>query len=334
LNKKQETAGATENVRQELEKYIPPFFLLGPHMETIYPALLRRVSLTAYTRERISTPDDDFLDLDWLKQDSDNAVVISHGLEGNSSRPYIKGMAKALSANGFDVVAWNYRGCSEEMNRQLRFYHSGATDDLHTVIKHVSENRGYKNVYLVGFSLGGNITLKYLGEGNVHEAVRKAIVFSVPMDLKTSCEKISRPVNRIYSTRFLSSLKGKILLKSQSRKELDTSALPRIRTLLEFDDQYTAPLHGFKNALDYYEQCSSVRFVENIIIPCLVINTLNDPFLSPQCFPTTLLKDHPFVDLQILSRGGHVGFTQFNKNGLYWSEQRALEFLSNNRIKK
>lgn len=328
MNKKQDNKGETENVKQESEKYFPPFFLFGPHMETIYPALLRRVSLTAYTRERISTADDDFLDLDWLKQDTDKAVVISHGLEGNSSRSYIKGMAKALFANGFDVVAWNYRGCSEEMNRQLRFYHSGATDDLHTVIKHVSENKGYKNVFLVGFSLGGNITLKYLGEGAVHEAVKRAVAFSVPMDLRTSCEKISMPANRIYSNRFLRSLKGKILLKSKFRKELDTSRLPHIRTLLEFDDQYTAPLHGFKNALDYYEQCSSIKFVENIGIPCLIINTLNDPFLSPECFPTNLLVDHPFVHLQILSRGGHVGFTQFNKNGLYWSEQRALEFLS------
>lgn len=313
---------------QESEHYLPPFFLFGPHLETIFPALLRRVTLLPYSRERIHTPDDDFLDLDWLGKDSDRAVIISHGLEGNSTRPYIKGMAKALHANGFDVVAWNFRGCSEEMNRQLRFYHSGATDDLHTVVKHVSENRNYKQIFLVGFSLGGNLTLKYLGERNVPEVIRKAVAISVPMDLATSCAKISAPGNRIYSNRFLKSLKGKILLKSRFRKELDIAKLQQIRTLEEFDECYTAPLHGFKNARDYYEQCSALRFVQHIKTPSLIINTLNDPFLSKECFPAALLEGHPFVKLQILSRGGHVGFTQFNKNGLYWSEQRALEFLS------
>lgn len=309
------------------EPYTPPFFLFNPHLETIYPAVLRRVALPAYKRERISTPDDDFLDLDWLEQGSDRVAIISHGLEGNSTRPYIKGMAKALSMNGFDVLAWNFRGCSEEMNRQLRFYHSGATDDLHTVIAHVIAKKKYKSVSLVGFSLGGNITLKYLGEHSGANAIDRAVVFSVPLDLKTSCEKISRPANLVYAYRFLRSLKRKVLIKSRFRKELDTTHLARIRTLAEFDDCYTAPLHGFNSAIDYYERCSSIRFVADIRTPTLIINTLNDPFLSEACFPSAMLKGHPQVELQILSRGGHVGFTQFNKNGLYWSEERAVSWL-------
>jgi predicted alpha/beta-fold hydrolase len=146
------------------------------------------------------------------------------------------------------------------------------------------------------------------------------------MDLKTSCEKISRPANRIYSARFLRSLKSKILIKSRMRSDLDTSLIDRIKTLAEFDDCYTAPIHGFRNAIDYYTRCSSIHFVKDIRIPTLVINTLNDPFLSEGCFPEKLLENHPFVRLQILPRGGHVGFTQFNKNGLYWSEQRTLDF--------
>ena len=329
MSKQDKKKDPSAESKQELSaSYLPPFFLYGPHLETIYPALLRRVALTPYTRERISTPDDDFLDLDWLQKDSRKLVIISHGLEGNSKRPYMKGMAKALHDNGFDVLAWNFRGCSEEMNRQLRFYHSGATDDLHSVIQHVIENKKYQEIFLIGFSLGGNITLKYLGERSVADIIKKAVAFSVPMDLKTSCEKISKPRNRIYSNRFLKSLKEKILVKSRDRKELDTSKLSRIKTLTEFDDCYTAPLHGFKDANDYYKQCSSIGFVQNIKTPTLIINTLNDPFLSQECFPTQLLEDHAFVKLQILSRGGHVGFTQFNKNGLYWSEQRALEFLS------
>jgi uncharacterized protein len=329
LSKDKHKAGNIKKTKEEiLAQYLPPFFLYGAHLETIYPALMRRVSLIPYTRERIATPDDDFLDLDWLQNDSENLVIISHGLEGNSTRPYIKGMAKALHEKGYDVLAWNFRGCSGEINRQLRFYHSGATDDLDTVVTHVLEKKRYKRLFLVGFSLGGNLTLKYLGERNVPEIIQKAVVFSVPMDLKTSCEKISRPQNRIYSNRFLKSLKGKILMKARYRDELDTTRLSRIRTLMEFDDCYTAPLHNFRDANDYYQQCSAVRFVNDIGIPTLIINTLNDPFLSPECFPAALLDDHPQVRLEILSRGGHVGFTQFNKNGLYWSEQRALEFLS------
>ncbi len=280
------------------------------------------------SRERIQTPDDDFLDLDWLMKDSDKVVIISHGLEGNSERPYIKGMAKALHDQGFDVVAWNFRGCSNEMNRQLRFYHSGATDDLETVIQHITRHKNYKKIFLVGFSLGGNLTLKYLGERPVGALIKKAVVFSVPMDLKSSCEKISTPGNRIYSSRFLKSLKKKVIQKSKIHKALDVSKLASIKSLIEFDDHYTAPLHGFKDALDYYTQCSSIHFVGHIKTPTLIINTQNDPFLSPECFPVAALQNHAFVRLEILPRGGHVGFTQFNKNGLYWSEQRALEFLS------
>ena len=327
--KKQRHKKSSGDTKEQIsDKYLPPFFLFSPHLETIYPSLLRRVKLTPYTRERIPTPDNDFLDLDWIKKDSDKVVIISHGLEGNTERPYIRGMAKALYDQGFDVLAWNFRGCSEEMNRQTRFYHSGATDDLDTVIRHVIQSKNYNAIFLVGFSLGGNLTLKYLGERDVQPAIKKAVVFSVPMDLKTSCEKISSPGNRIYSNRFLKSLKRKILLKSLTRQDLDVSGLSSIKTLLAFDDRYTAPLHGFKDALDYYAQCSSIHFVRDIRIPTLIINTLNDPFLSADCFPKEALANHPYVKLEILQRGGHVGFAQFNKNGLYWSEQRALEFLS------
>lgn len=306
--------------------YTPPRFLFSPHLETIYPALWRRVDLQPYVRERITTPDDDFLDLDWLTRGSEKLVIISHGLEGSSNRPYIRGMAKALFSNGWDVLAWNYRGCSEEMNKKLRFYHSGATDDLDVVIQHAAEFKGYKNIYLVGFSLGGNITLKYLGERVPRKEIRKAVTVSVPMDLKTSCEKISKPSNWIYSNRFLKSLKKKIMIKASLMPGLDVSGLQRIKTLLQFDNRYTAPLHGFKDAIDYYTRCSSLHFVNGITIPTLIINTQNDPFLSRECFPAQQLKDHQHVQLEILLRGGHVGFAQFNKNGLYWSEQRALDF--------
>jgi predicted alpha/beta-fold hydrolase len=311
--------------------YSPPFFLFNAHLETVFPAIFRKVATPPYLRERISTPDQDFLDLDWLLNDFDKLVIIQHGLEGNTARAYIKGMARAFYNNGFNVLAWNYRGCSDEMNRLLRFYHSGATDDLSTVIRHAEAKSIFKEIYLVGFSLGGNITLKYLGEPAVSALIKKAIVFSVPVHLEGSCRKISTPSNRIYAQRFLKSLKHKIIVKSGQMPGLGITGIKKIKTLLEFDNRYTAPLHGFQDAVDYYTRCSSIFYVTNIKIPTLIVNTKNDPFLSQECFPTKLLENHPFVKMEIPERGGHVGFTLFNNKGLYWSEQRALDWILKDR---
>jgi predicted alpha/beta-fold hydrolase len=312
--------------------YSPPLILFNAHLETIFPALLRNVLIKPYQRERITTPDNDFLDLDWVKQGASQLVIISHGLEGNTQRAYIKGMARACYQSGFDILTWNYRGCSGEMNKALRFYHSGATDDLATVIDYANSLNHYSEIYLIGFSLGGNLTLKYLGENRSRPAsLKKAITFSVPMNLHTSCEKISEPSNWMYSNRFLKSLRNKVILKARAFPEIDTKALDKIKTLREFDDYFTGPIHGFKNAIDYYEQSSSIRFVKDITIPTQIISALNDPFLSKDCFPIDLLANHPWVHFESPKHGGHVGFTQFNKNGLYWSEQQAIKFFTDGR---
>jgi predicted alpha/beta-fold hydrolase len=280
-----------------------------------------------YERERIQTPDNDFLDLDWLRQGSKRLMIISHGLEGNSSRAYMKGMAHAGYTKSFDVLTWNFRGCSEEMNKQLRFYHSGATDDLDWIVRHAIL-KGYTEIYLIGFSLGGNLTLKYLGEKQPYQELKRAAVFSVPIDLHTSCLKISKRSNWVYSNRFLKSLKGKVIQKSTRMAGLDIIGIEKIKTLIQFDDHYTAPLHGFLNAIDYYSKCSSLHFLETIKIPTLLVNARNDPFLSEACYPVSQLKNHPFIKFESPTYGGHVGFTQFKKNGLYWSEERALSFLT------
>jgi uncharacterized protein len=307
--------------------YQAPALLFTNHLETIYPALLRKVADVQYQRERITTPDKDFLDLDWLKQDSKKLIIISHGLEGSTDRAYIKGMAKLFFANGFDALAWNYRGCGSEMNKNLRFYHSGATDDLGRVIQH-AESLGYSEINLIGFSLGGNLTLKYAGEQReaISPKIKKIVTFSVPLNLRSSCEKISEPPNWMYSQRFLKSLKKKIADKSKIMSGLNVSALNEVKTLLQFDNTYTAPLHGFRDAFDYYQQCSAIRFVSAIQRTTLVVNALNDPFLSADCYPTEF-SNHPYLNFEYPERGGHVGFALFNKNGLYWSELRALDFI-------
>lgn len=307
-------------------EYRRPLLLFSKHLETIYPALLRKVGDVPFVRERISTSDNDFLDLDWLRQHNPQLAIISHGLEGNSRRAYIAGMAKTLAANQFDIMAWNFRGCSEEMNHQLRFYHSGATDDLKLVIDHAI-NLGYRDISLIGFSLGGNLTLKYLGEAPPSGVVKRAVVFSVPLDLHSSSLKISQRSNFVYARRFIRNLKAKIVRKASQMEGLSIDGIDNIRTLIDFDDRYTAPLHGFPNALEYYRRCSSLHFLKDIKTPTLIVNAKNDPFLSGSCYPTEINRENSMVTFEAPRFGGHVGFAQFNKNGLYWSEERALAFL-------
>ena len=312
----------------QMPDYHPPFFLFNTHLETIYPALFRKVSLPAYKRERINTPDEDFLDLDWIQKGHRDLLIISHGLEGNTQRAYVKGMARAALAQDFDVLAWNFRGCSEEINRQLYFYHSGATHDLDCVVKHAINYKDYRNIYLLGFSLGGNLTLKFLGENrNLDPKIKKAVAISVPMDLYGSCLEISKIKNRLYEKRFLNSLKEKIILKEKLFPgKLDLSLLSKIKNLISFDNYFTAPLHGYKNAQDYYQQCSSLQFLKDIKIPVLVLNAKNDPFLSLSCYPEEPYQGNPLVHLNYPNQEGHVGFSHFNHNGIFWSEKKAIEF--------
>jgi len=180
----------------------------------------------------------------------------------------------------------------------------------------------------VGFSMGGNITLKYLGERPRPATIRKAAVFSVPLDLHTSCLKISQPENYVYARRFLKSLKLKIVTKAALMPGFDTTGISAIKTLQAFDNRYTAPLHGFANAVAYYKDSSSLYYLDGIDRPVLIVNAQNDPFLSPACYPITQLRTHTHIQFENPPRGGHVGFAQFHKNGLYWSESRALDFLT------
>ncbi|MDN4166065.1 alpha/beta fold hydrolase [Cytophagales bacterium LB-30] len=310
--------------------YKAPTLLPNGHAETIIPSLFRKVEdLPAYTWERMPTPDADFLDLGWLKQGSNKLIILSHGLEGDANRHYIRGMAKVFYEHGFDALAWNYRGCGEEMNQQPRFYHSGATDDLHLVVQHALQ-QGYSEITLCGFSMGGNISLKYAGEqgSGIDKAIKQVVAFSVPLNLHTSCIKLSTGFNKVYSYRFLKTLKQKVVQKEQLMPgTFDLSPMARIQDLTSFDDHYTAPLHGFADAVDYYTQCGAIRFVENIQVRTLLVNALNDPFLSPECFPYEMLRTHPFVHFETPQRGGHVGFSASqHPKGYIWSELRALAF--------
>jgi uncharacterized protein len=319
--------------------YQAPFWLPEGHSQTIFPSIFRKVEGVHYVRERIMTDDGDFLDIDnseglgigdWGLVDEKNdyvpqhsLIILSHGLEGNSTRQYIMGMVKNFNAHGFDCLAWNFRSCSEDMNQTKRFYHSGATEDLDIVVKYAI-SKGYQKIYLVGFSLGGNLTLKFLGEKgqNLYREVQKVVVFSVPLHLSSS----GKTIGWLYDQRFIRSLNKKVQAKANRfpEFEINTSNISKIRNLKDFDDAYTSQLHGFKDAEDYYEQNSSLYFLDKIAIPTLIINAKNDPFLSQECYPYEQAKHLEKVYLQTPKGGGHCGFYPADYQGVLWSERRAL----------
>ncbi len=310
--------------------YVAPALLRGGHLQTLYASLARRVDFTYAWRERIATPDGDFLDLDWASASTERVAILTHGLEGSSHRRYMRGMARALHRRGWNVVAWNLRGCSGTPNRQMRTYHSGATGDLARVVDHVLATGRYAAAALVGFSLGGNLTLKYLGEraGAVDPRIGGAVAFSTPVDLKGSARVLARPSNRHYTHYFLQSLRAKIRAKKQQwPHRVDDVPLNFLRSLTDFDDYYTAPLNGFENALDYYRRASSKPLLGAIRVPTLLVNAANDPFLAPSCYPRELAREHPHLTLEVPAQGGHVGFVSFATDGTYWSERRAAAFL-------
>jgi predicted alpha/beta-fold hydrolase len=310
------------------DSYKVPRWLLNGHFDTIYPAIFRKVVVTTAPRElTIGTPDQDSFDLNYYDNSSNRTVIISHGLEGNNQRPYVLGMVNAFFSDGWNVIAWSYRGCNGKVNNSIKSYHSGFTEDLYEAIHFAAEPESVKKIALVGFSLGGNMTLKYMGAGDVSDKIKVAIAISVPLDLHQSCLEISKSANIFYARRFLKTLKQKVKEKAAIFPEIETKHLPKVKDLKSFDDYYTAPMHGFRDALDYYQSCSSISVLDQIDIPALVLNATNDPFLPDSCYPYNLLKDHKYVFLHTPERGGHVGFYS-NNNGLYWSEKRALEFVN------
>jgi predicted alpha/beta-fold hydrolase len=309
--------------------FYPPLHLRNGHLQTILPTLLRRRFLVTLRRERLELPDGDFVDLDWATSGKERLAILSHGLEGSSSDDCVRGMATRFQRTGWDVLAWNFRGCGLEPNRLVRSYHSGETGDLGAVIALAAER--YPRIALIGFSLGGNVTLKYLGEGGCHPAVIAGVGISVPIDLAASANAIDRRwSNRIYLRRFLSRLLPKIKAKAvRFPTGLDTSKSHQIRTLREFDNLYTAPVHGFRDAEDYWARSSARQYLQGIRVPALLLNARDDPFLTSESFPYLEAEKNPDFFLEAPKWGGHVGFIDSASNFRRWHESRCVEFLAN-----
>src|SRR6056297_979389 len=310
--------------------YNPPYFFKNGHLSTMYAGLFREVTGIVQHRERIYLPDGDFLDLDWsfANQPSKKVTVLLHGLEGNTQRAYIQGSTKALNSKGYDVCAVNFRGCSGEPNITYRSYHSGATEDLKTLLEHILGNKHYSEIYLKGFSLGGNLLLKYLGEGNtVPLELKGAVAVSVPCRLDDSLRQLLSFKNRAYAARFKKNLIDKLKLKQELFPSKITDVdINNIKTLKDFDDIYTSRAHGFKDAMDYYNQCSCRQFLNNISVPSLIINSQNDSFLGAACYPTKEAEENKSVYLEIPKYGGHVGF--YGPDNFTYSERRAVSFFN------
>lgn len=310
----------------------PPFWQRGGHLQSILPGLFRRVEGVDYQRERIKTPDDDFLDLDWHRsaQPARRLIIITHGLESSAQASYCLGTAKYFVQNGWDALAWNCRSCSGEMNLRFRMYHHGDTEDIGTVVHHALATGRYDTLALVGFSMGGNISLKYVGTlgKNLPPQVRAAVAFSAPCDIRAGADVLDRWDNWIYKTRFMAYLKKKIRHKArQFPGRLDVSKFKLVRRWYDFDEYFSAPICGFASADEFHQQASAKNFIDGARIPTLIVSALNDPILTPECFPVELAKTHPFVHLELTSGGGHCGFSMQGGGEFSWAEKRAMAFV-------
>ncbi len=305
-----------------------PFYQFNPHLQTILPALVRKVKGVNYERERFTLSDGDFVDLDWIDKKSKDLVLLVHGLEGNTDRYYMKGMAKQFAEKNWDVLAWNCRSCSGEMNLQQRLYNHGEIEDIDEVIRYALSTKDYERMVLIGFSMGGNIIMKYLGVhgSNIPEPISKAIAFSAPADLVSSVLLLDQAQSRFYKNRFLRKLKPKIEYKSNKYPDvINFDNFDKVEHWADFDNFFTAPLNGYKNADDFYYQGSARNFMEGITIPTLLVNAQNDPILTPECSPIELCTNHQYIYLETPKEGGHVGFMSPGLKGA-WSEHRAWEF--------
>ena len=311
--------------------YKAPFYLRNKHLSTVLPSLFRTVNGVDYKRERITTPDNDFLDLDWIENGNNKVVIVLHGLEGNSERHYSLGIVKHFVANGWDAVAWNARSCSGEMNGQPRMYHHADIADLEITIERVLDKKNYEFIALVGVSMGGAIILNYLSKTlrTIPDQIKAAVAISAPVDVGDSARELEMKGNGFYLNRFLKKLKRKIEHKSKVFPDLiNISNLEAIHSFSEFDDAYTAPLHGFVDANDFYRNASSKSHLKNISRPTLILTAKNDPFMPDSCYPFQEAKQSKYVYLEVPKHGGHVGFPI---NGIRdsWMEIRALEFVKN-----
>lgn len=317
----------------------PAWWLNNGHLQTIYPAFLRRPSPpVAITRERLETPDHDFIDVDCCGEGRQPIIILLHGLTGSSRSGYIKSLQRILLQQGFRSVALNFRGCSGESNNSARCYHSGETQDIDFLYRTLRRREPDTPLAAVGFSLGGNVLLKWLGEQGADLSLFAAVAVSVPLVLGACASKLDTGFSKLYRASLLRELKAYIKLKlrhlhrignlPEAEKIEQLGDLSGIHSFWQYDDRVVAKLHGFKDVHDYYLRSSSRQFLKRIAVPTLLIQAIDDPFMTEAVLPTVdELSSH--VYLEVTGGGGHVGFIHGNIpfRPRYWLDQRIPEFI-------
>lgn len=302
------------------------------HFNTMYRPLFMKDTIN-YKRKRVTTWDADFIDLDLSIVGSSSLVLLIHGLEGSAYSNYMITTSNYLNKDGFDTVSMNLRSCSGEDNLLLKTYHSGKTDDVDFIIKHLIANYNYQNIIIVGFSLGGNLTLKYLGEYNdIPTQVKGGIAISVPIDLTSSQAELIKLKNKIYLNEFIKSIKLKMLEKADKFPDfnLNKELLFKATKFRHLEKQYTVPVFGFKNSEDYWQKASSKPYIPKIKAPTLLINSLDDSFLSKECYPFDEAENSSKFYLLTPNYGGHVGFISSFSDQEKWIEKNITHFIKEN----
>lgn len=320
-------------------EFTPAWWLKHAHLQTLYPTLLRNTPLPPLVRERLITPDNDFIDIDYCGIGTQPLVILLHGLTGSSQSSYIKGLQWVLLQQGFRSATLNFRGCSGEYNWLARCYHSGETEDIHFLYQTLRQREPTTPIAVVGFSLGGNVLLKWLGEQGEQLSLFAAIAVSVPLVLSLCATKLDNGFSKLYRANLLRELKHHVSEKQQHLEKLGAieeankikqlGDLSTINSFWQYDDRVVAPLHGFANVHDYYQRSSSRQFLKLITVPSLVIQARDDPFMTTEVLPC-LDELSTAVQLEVTQNGGHVGFVT-GKNPLqpiYWLDQRIVAFLT------
>ncbi len=309
-------------------RFKPAWWLPGPHLQTIWPALFRKRPPLKLARERVELPDGDFIDLAWTANHSGPCVLVLHGLEGSLQSHYAAGILHSLVEAGFRAVFMHFRGCSGEPNRLARGYHSGDTGDLTRVLEHIRRKHAQPVSAAIGFSLGGNVLLKWLGEHKERSFLSAAVAVSVPFRLGDAAERLELGWSRLYRGHLLRRMRAAYRRKFTRRLSPLSVNVNRLRSFYEFDDKITAPLHGFKNADDYYHRASSRRYLKDIHTRTLILHARDDPFMWPGTLPEDDELSGQTV-LELSEKGGHVGFVSGRSpwRAHCWLDKRIIDFL-------
>ena len=306
----------------------PAWWLRSPHLQTLWPVFFKKRHKLDLKNEQVELEDGDFIDLCWSKKDSDKAVLVLHGLEGDINSHYINGILYRLEESGYKPVLMHFRGCSGRVNRLARAYHSGETGDLAYIVEYINKVTGSYPFAAVGYSLGGNVLLKWLGETGQNNPLKKAVAVSVPFRLHDAAKRLEQGVSKLYREHLLVSLKKTYIKKFKQLESPLNVDVWQLKSFWDYDDKVTAPLHGFSGAQEYYDKCSSRQFLKDINVPTRIIHSSDDPFMFKATAPGEE-ELNKRIDFLLTRYGGHVGFISGSSpfSTRSWCEQKIAEYL-------